>query len=83
METRRLPRRFACNYRDLRWKDAVVRFPSATDLPAEPEFSQQAREAKYQGTCLIALIVGPTAPPVQVRMISGLGMGLDEKRLKR
>ena len=48
----------------------------------EPEYSKQAREAKYQGTCVIALVVEPDGSASHVSMISGLGMGLDEKAIE-
>lgn len=48
----------------------------------EAEFSDEARRAKYQGVCLIALIVDANGNPVNPRVIRPLGMGLDEKALE-
>jgi protein TonB len=45
----------------------------------EPEFSDQARQAKYQGVVSIQLIVDPHGNPVNIHVVHPLGMGLDEK----
>jgi TonB family protein len=47
----------------------------------DPEFSDEARRAKYQGVCVVGLIVDPTGNPQHVRIVRPLGMGLDEKAL--
>lgn len=46
------------------------------------EFSEEARKAKYQGACLLSLIVDEHGMPQNVRVIHPLGMGLDEKALE-
>jgi len=48
----------------------------------EPEFSEEARKAKYQGVCTLALIVGADGRPRNIRVQSSLGMGLDEKAIE-
>jgi protein TonB len=48
----------------------------------EAEFSEEARKAKYQGTCLVGMIVGVDGVPRDVRVLSSLGMGLDEKAIE-
>lgn len=48
----------------------------------DPEFSEEARKAKYQGTCTLGLIVGTDGRPSQIRVLSSLGMGLDEKAIE-
>jgi len=55
--------------------------PRAIYAP-EPEFSEEARKAKYQGTCTLALIVGIDGPPTDIHVVSSLGMGLDEKAIE-
>jgi TonB family protein len=47
----------------------------------DPEFSDEARRAKYQGVCVVGLIVDPMGDPQHVRIVRPLGMGLDEKAL--
>jgi TonB family protein len=48
----------------------------------EAEFSDEARRAKYQGICLISLIVDAQGNPQNPRVVQALGMGLDEKALE-
>ena len=48
----------------------------------DPEFSDEARRAKYQGICLVALVVDSQGNPQQVHVARPLGMGLDEKAVE-
>jgi TonB family protein len=48
----------------------------------EPEFSEEARKAKYQGVCTLGLVVGTDGRPTNIRVLSSLGMGLDEKAIE-
>lgn len=48
----------------------------------DPEFSDEARRNKYQGICLITLIVDAQGNPQSPRVVRPLGMGLDEKALE-
>lgn len=48
----------------------------------EPEYSEEARKAKYQGTVVLACIVGADGKPRSLRVQRSLGMGLDEKALE-
>jgi periplasmic protein TonB len=48
----------------------------------DPEFSDEARRAKYQGLCLVALVVDAQGNPQQVHVARPLGMGLDEKAIE-
>lgn len=48
----------------------------------DPEFSDEARRAKYQGVCVVSLIVDAQGNPQDVRVIRHLGMGLDEKAVQ-
>ncbi len=48
----------------------------------EAEFSDEARRAKYQGVCLVSLIVDAQGNPQNPRVVRPLGMGLDEKALE-
>jgi TonB family protein len=49
---------------------------------AEPEFTDDARRANYQGSVSIKLIVDSQGNPQDVRLASHLGMGLDEKAIE-
>jgi len=46
------------------------------------EFSEEARKAKYQGICVLALVVDAQGRPTNIRVTSSLGMGLDEKAIE-
>jgi len=48
----------------------------------EAEFSDEARRAKYQGVCIVSLIVDAQGNPQNPRVVRPLGMGLDEKALE-
>jgi TonB family protein len=48
----------------------------------EPDYSEEARQAKYQGTVLVSVDVGTDGVPRNVRVIRGLGLGLDEKAME-
>jgi len=48
----------------------------------EPEFTEDARRADYQGDVLIKLIVDSQGNPQDVRLVGHLGMGLDEKAIE-
>lgn len=55
--------------------------PRAIYTP-EPEFSEEARKAKYQGVVVLNIIVGTDGRVHSPRVIRSLGMGLDEKALE-
>lgn len=48
----------------------------------DPEFSDEARRAKYQGVCVVSLIVDAQGNPQRVQVVRHLGMGLDEKAIE-
>ncbi len=48
----------------------------------EPDFSDAARQAKYQGTVSIRLIVDPQGNPENIEVVRHLGMGLDAKAIE-
>ena len=58
-----------------------VSAPRAVFTP-DPEYSEEARKAKYQGTCILWLIVGPDGHPRDVKIARTLGMGLDQKAIE-
>jgi protein TonB len=47
----------------------------------DPEFSEEARRAKAAGNVIVNLWVDEKGMPSHVRVIRGVGMGLDEKAL--
>lgn len=48
----------------------------------DPEYSEEARKAKYQGTVILAIVVDPSGHPRDVRVARSLGLGLDEKAIE-
>ena len=48
----------------------------------EPEFSEEARKAKYQGVVVLNIIVGTDGRVHNPRVVRSLGMGLDEKAME-
>jgi periplasmic protein TonB len=48
----------------------------------DPEFSEEARKAKYQGTCTLMVVVSSDGRPTNIRVANSLGMGLDEKAIE-
>lgn len=58
-----------------------VSAPKAIYAP-DPEYSEEARKAKYQGQCVLSLIVGPDGKPRDVKVARSLGLGLDEKAIE-
>ncbi len=48
----------------------------------EPEYTEQARAAKYQGTVLLYVEIGPDGAPTNIRVQRSLGLGLDEKAIE-
>jgi periplasmic protein TonB len=58
-----------------------VSAPKAIYSP-DPEYSEEARKAKYQGVCVVTLIVGPDGKPRDVHVARSLGLGLDEKAIE-
>jgi TonB family protein len=58
-----------------------VTAPRAIFTP-DPEFSEEARKAKYQGTVVLWLVVGMDGRTRDIRIQRTLGMGLDEKAVE-
>ena len=48
----------------------------------EPEFSEEARKAKVAGNVLVYLQVDANGRPMHVRVLRGIGLGLDEKAME-
>ena len=58
-----------------------VSAPKAIYSP-DPEYSEEARKSKYQGTVVLWLIVSPDGSPRSIRVQRSLGMGLDQKAVE-
>ncbi len=55
--------------------------PKPLDTP-DPEYTEEARRAKIQGTCILWLIIDAEGHPRDIRVVHGLGYGLDAKALE-
>lgn len=54
--------------------------PQALSTP-DPEYTEEARNAKTQGTCVLWLIVDDQGRPRDIRVVRGLGFGLDARAI--
>jgi TonB family protein len=48
----------------------------------DPQYSEKARKAKFNGICVLSIIVEPDGTPSNVVVKTSLGMGLDEKAIE-
>ena len=48
----------------------------------EPEYSEEARKAKFQGTVVLYVVVDEKGNPRDLRIVRPLGLGLDEKAIE-
>ena len=48
----------------------------------DPEFSEEARKAKFMGIVTVTLVVDQNGNPQNVHLLRGVGMGLDEKAIE-
>jgi protein TonB len=55
--------------------------PTAISAP-DPDYTEEARKAKKQGACVLWLIVDSSGHPRDIRVVRGLGFGLDAKALE-
>jgi TonB family protein len=55
--------------------------PRATYMP-DPEYSEEARQAKLQGTCVLSLVVDTDGKPRDIAVVRKLGKGLDENAVE-
>jgi TonB family protein len=65
----------------------VYRVGGGVSAPAvlvkvDPEYSEEARKAKYSGTVVLSVVVDPEGKARDIRVVKSLGMGLDEKAIE-
>ncbi len=48
----------------------------------EPEYSEEARKAKYSGSVLLSIVVDASGTPRDIHIVRPLGLGLDEKAIE-
>ncbi|MGB6384739.1 MAG: energy transducer TonB [Terriglobales bacterium] len=58
-----------------------VSAPKAIYSP-DPDYSEEARHAKFQGTVMLWVVVGSDGRPGDIRVIRSVGMGLDQNAIE-
>ena len=48
----------------------------------EPQYTEQARQAKWQGTVRLGLVIDEAGVPRNITVITPLGMGLDQSAIE-
>lgn len=48
----------------------------------EPEYSEEARKAKFQGTVVLQVVVDEKGNPKELKVMRALGLGLDQKAIE-
>src|SRR3984885_58438 len=56
--------------------------PPSIIYKVEPEYSEEARKAKFQGTVLLFVVVVEYGNPRDIKIIRPLGLGLDQKAVE-
>jgi TonB family protein len=67
--------------------DGVYRAGNGVSKPelvhkVEPEYSEEARKAKFQGVVVLYIVVDPNGNAINPRVMKSLGLGLDEKAME-
>ena len=65
----------------------VFRVGGGVSAPAllvkiEPEYSEEGRKAKHQGTVILSIVVDPSGKASNIQVVRSLGLGLDEKAVE-
>jgi TonB family protein len=56
--------------------------PPSILYKVEPEYSEEARKAKFQGTVLLFVVVDEKGMPRDIKILRPLGLGLDQKAVE-
>jgi TonB family protein len=56
--------------------------PPRLAYKVEPEYTEEARMAKYQGTIVVSAVVGVDGTAQDMKVVRGLGLGLDQKAVQ-
>jgi protein TonB len=60
---------------------SVVSLPKCAYCP-DPQYTDEAREAKLQGTVTLQVLVGADGRASQIRIVRGIGLGLDDRAVQ-
>jgi len=58
-----------------------VGYPACMYCP-EPQYSEDARKAKFQGIVVLQVIIQPDGHATNIQVVKGAGLGLDEKAIE-
>jgi TonB family protein len=56
--------------------------PAVLQWKAEPDYSEDARRAKLQGTVVLHIVIDARGQATSIRVVRSLGLGLDEKAVE-
>ena len=64
--------------------ESLTRYREGVTLPRcaycpDPQYTDEAREAKLQGKVTLQVLVGADGRAAQIRILQGIGLGLDER----
>ena len=67
--------------------DSLQRFQAGSTRAScaycpDPQYTDEAREAKLQGTVTLQVLVGADGRASQIRLVRGIGLGLDERAVQ-
>ena len=65
----------------LTYQDGATTPPVLTNV-VQPEYTQEARRARFQGFCIVHLTVDERGIPQNVHVTQSIGMGLDGSAIK-
>ena len=51
-------------------------------LKIDPDYSEEARKAKFQGTVVLSIVVDDKGNPRDIKVVRPLGLGLDQKAIE-
>lgn len=55
--------------------------PASVIFRVDPEYSEEARQAKLSGTVLLSVVVDTEGAPRNIQVVRSLGLGLDQKAI--
>lgn len=58
-----------------------IGFPACAYCP-EPQYSEEARKAKYQGTVVLQVVITPDGRAANITVVKSPGLGLDQKAVE-
>lgn len=74
----------------LQMSGPVTRYPATAGITSppvliekrEPDYTPEARQAKYQGPVVLYVVIGADGAARNIRVLRSLGLGIDEKAIE-